>query len=265
MLRYFRWAALLLSGLTAAPVLGATVLQCVPYARIVSGVEIYGDALTWWDQAQDHYKRGHKPKKGAVLAFRPVGPMTLGHVAVVSKVLDDRRVLIRHANWSVPGAIEEDVLALDVSEEGDWSAVRIWHSPTSQMGARTNPTYGFIYPARAKLHDFTPDSQLGSSTRFAAVDSDRWVDVRGDARADAGEAKKGARIMPAVARSVPAAPRYAPTQVAALAPAKVAARRKAAVARLEADPFVTEYADNAPADRSLGDIIADVKREAVMR
>lgn len=168
MFRYVRWMALL-SGLTAAPVLGATALQCVPYARIVSGVEIYGDALTWWDQAQDHYKRGSIPKKGAVLAFRPVGPMTLGHVAVVSRILDDRRVLIRHANWSSPGAIEEDVLAIDVSDAGDWSQVRVWHSPTGQMGARINPTFGFIYPAKAKLHPFTPDPALGSSLRYASA------------------------------------------------------------------------------------------------
>jgi hypothetical protein len=26
-------------------------LQCVPYARQVSGIQIYGDAWTWWDQA----------------------------------------------------------------------------------------------------------------------------------------------------------------------------------------------------------------------
>src|SRR3546814_993934 len=57
-----RWAALLLAGLATTPVLGATVLQCVPYARTVSGVRIYGDALTWWDQAENHYKRGHAPR-----------------------------------------------------------------------------------------------------------------------------------------------------------------------------------------------------------
>ena len=142
-----RWAALLLAGLMiTTPAPGATVLQCVPYARNVSGVQIHGDALTWWDQAENHYKRGHSPRTGAVLAFRPVGPMVLGHVAVVSRVLDDRRVLIRHANWSVPGAIEEDVLAIDVSEAGDWSVVRVWHSPTNQTGARSSPTFGFIYP-----------------------------------------------------------------------------------------------------------------------
>ncbi|HEX7741649.1 MAG TPA: CHAP domain-containing protein, partial [Sphingobium sp.] len=111
MFQSIRGAALLLAGVIATPALGATALQCVPYARIVSGVNIRGDAWTWWGQAEDHYQRGHEPRRGAVLAFRPNGPMTLGHVAVVSKVLGGRRMLIRHANWSVPGAIEEDVLA----------------------------------------------------------------------------------------------------------------------------------------------------------
>ena len=119
------------------------MLQCVPYARIVSGVDIHGDALNWWDQADGRFQRGHRPKKGAVLAFRAFGPMALGHVAVVSRVLDDRRILIRHANWSAPGAIEEDVLAIDVSALGDWSQVRVWHSPTAQMGARIAGFRGF--------------------------------------------------------------------------------------------------------------------------
>lgn len=170
MFRLFRWStALLLPGMMsmAGPAWGAAFLQCVPYARVVSGVAIRGDALTWWNQAAGQYKRGHVPKKGAVLAFRPSGPMVLGHVAVVSRVLDGRHVLIRHANWSVPGAIEEDVLAIDVSDEGDWSEVRVWHSPTGQMGARTNPTYGFIYSNRENLRDFAPDPTLGVSVRLA--------------------------------------------------------------------------------------------------
>lgn len=239
MVRQFRWAAVcLLSGLSAAPLWGATALQCVPYARIVSGVEIRGDALTWWDQAAAQYKRGQKPKKGAVLAFRPAGPMTLGHVAVVSRVLDDRRVLIRHANWSVPGAIEEDVLAIDVSDAGDWSQVRVWHSPTGQMGARTNPTFGFIYPAKAKLHDFTPDPALGSSVRFARVDRDQWDEVR----------------LPAAMTTRRAAPQMA----------QVKANGRKPAPRLEADPFIVEYADSAPSQRTLSAIIADVKRETML-
>ncbi|WP_434404313.1 CHAP domain-containing protein [Sphingobium sp. DN12] len=250
MFRYVRWMALL-SGLTAAPVLGATALQCVPYARIVSGVEIYGDALTWWDQAQDHYKRGSIPKKGAVLAFRPVGPMTLGHVAVVSRILDGRRVLIRHANWSSPGAIEEDVLAIDVSDAGDWSQVRVWHSPTGQMGARINPTFGFIYPAKAKLHPFTPDPALGSSLRYAS------------AAADTGDGEDGVEVAPLPRAATRMASVQTHAMVAAVSPKPAALRRKAAP-RIEADPFIIEYADNSPSDRSLGDVIADVKRESLM-
>ncbi|MDO7836960.1 CHAP domain-containing protein [Sphingobium sp. HBC34] len=238
--RTMRWAAMvLLSGLTATPGFGAAVLQCVPYARTVSGVEIRGDALNWWDQAEGQYKRGHSPRKGAVLAFRAYGPMTLGHVAVVSRVLDDRRVLIRHANWSAPGAIEEDVLAIDVSEEGDWSQVRVWHSPTGQMGARTNPTYGFIYPAKAKLHDFVPDPALGTSVRFAKLDKAMW-----DER-------------PALA--TPVSPRG--LMMVQARPAKAA---RTAVPRLETDMRVIAYADNRPIRRSLSAIIADVRREAVL-
>ena len=221
-----RWAALLLASLTTTPVLGATVLQCVPYARIVSGVQIYGDALTWWDQAENHYRRGHMPRKGAVLAFRPMGPMVLGHVAVVSRVLDDRRVLIRHANWSVPGAIEEDVLAIDVSEEGDWSEVRVWHSPTNQMGARSNPTFGFIYPDKPQLREFRPDPALGDSLRFASM-----TIAKDDPAQDAAPSRKSLASQP----------------------------------RLALDLRAIRYADATPSARSLRDIIADVKRDAALR
>src|SRR4051812_30226853 len=82
-------------ALTSAP-----YLQCVPVARLVSGIQIYGDAWTWWDQAEGRYTKGHTPMVGAVMAFRPHGNMTLGHVAAVSHVLDSRTVLLTHANWS---------------------------------------------------------------------------------------------------------------------------------------------------------------------
>lgn len=236
MLSIIRGAALLLSGLIAAPVLGATTLQCVPYARIVSGVNIRGDALTWWDQAEDRYARGHAPRRGAVLAFRPTGPMTLGHVAVVSKVLGERQVLIRHANWSVPGAIEEDVLAIDVSDDGDWSQVRVWHSPTGQMGARTNPTFGFIYPEKPHLRPFTPDPTLGASIRFANS-------VPIEEQSDQNKARPASRLAD-VGRSL---------------------RKALRGPRLETDLTAIHFADATPSRRSLGDIIADVKRDARLR
>ena len=88
-------------------------LQCVPFARALTGVTIFGDAHTWWGQAEGKYERGNKPKVGAVMAFIPHGNMRLGHVAAVRKIVDRRTLLISHANWStidgVRGHIEENV------------------------------------------------------------------------------------------------------------------------------------------------------------
>jgi CHAP domain len=129
-------------------------LQCVPYARALSGVTIFGDAHTWWDQAEGKYDRGNQPKVGAVLAFPPHGNMRLGHVAAVRRVLDDRTIIISHANWStiggVRGHIEEDVRAIDVSEDNDWSEVRVWYTPNEALGSTEWPAHGFIYPKQKR-------------------------------------------------------------------------------------------------------------------
>lgn len=129
-------------------------LQCVPYARQVSGIQIYGDAHTWWGQAEGRYQRGSTPRVGAVMAFEPHGNMLLGHVAAVSRIVDSRTVLLRHANWSPingrRGQIEDDVRAVDVSENNDWSAVRVWYAPIQALGTTAWPVEGFIYKDRAK-------------------------------------------------------------------------------------------------------------------
>lgn len=126
------------------------LLQCVPYARQVSGIQIYGDAHSWWQQADGRYAKGNRPVVGAVMAFKPYRSMQLGHVAAVSKVVDSRRVLLNHANWSPingrRGQIERDVLAEDVSPGNDWSEVRVWFTPTGGLGTTRYPIHGFIYP-----------------------------------------------------------------------------------------------------------------------
>jgi surface antigen len=135
-----------------APISGAmadTYWQCVPFARLISGVQIYGDAWTWWRQAVGKYETGFSPKAGAVLCFKPTGKMRLGHVAVVSQVLTDRVIQITHANWSriggTRGQIEKDVTVIDVSPAGDWSMVKVWYDPVRDLGSSTYPTHGFIY------------------------------------------------------------------------------------------------------------------------
>ena len=119
--------------------------QCAPYAREISGIQIHGNANTWWGQAAGKYERGNAPKVGAVLSFRSTGRMRVGHVAMVSQVVSDREVLLTHANWSRRGGIERNVRAIDVSDAGDWSLVKVWYAPQGGLGTSNYPTNGFIY------------------------------------------------------------------------------------------------------------------------
>jgi hypothetical protein len=128
-------------------------LQCVPFARHLSGIDIVGNARTWWQQAEGRYQRGSRPEVGSVLTFKPSGAMRLGHVSVVSKVVSAREVLVDHANWPGPGVpkgrVARNVSVIDVSDGNDWSAVRVEiHGRGSGYG-RIYPTWGFIYPRPA--------------------------------------------------------------------------------------------------------------------
>lgn len=117
-------------------------LWCVPFARAVSGVDIRGNAKTWWAQAKGLYERGHEPQVGAVMAFAASRAMPKGHVAVVSKVVSDREILIDQANWE-RNRVTQDTLVVDVSAKGDWSAVKVANA-NGTLG-RVNPINGFIY------------------------------------------------------------------------------------------------------------------------
>ncbi|HZV85088.1 MAG TPA: CHAP domain-containing protein [Brevundimonas sp.] len=134
----------------AAPVANAEApyWQCVTFARMFSGINIFGDALTWWNQAQGKFRTGGRPETGSVLAFQPSGRMSRGHVAVVSDILTDRVIRVTHANWGGSrGKVEENVTVVDVSNNGDWSAVKVWYNPINDLGTSVYPTYGFIYKA----------------------------------------------------------------------------------------------------------------------
>lgn len=137
-------ATIALGALLTTPA-AAGVLQCAPFARQVSGIELYGNANTWWNQAEGRYDRGQEPRVGAVLAFSSSRSMPVGHVAMVSKVVSDREVLLTHANWSYRGGIERNVRAIDVSPNNDWTDVRVWYGPIGNLGLRSNPAKGFIY------------------------------------------------------------------------------------------------------------------------
>ena len=139
--------------------------QCAAFARVFSGIQIFGDAWTWWEKATGHYLKGDTPQAGAVLVFKPQGQMRLGHVAVVSQVLTDRIIQVTHANWSPidggRGKIEQNVTVVDVSPSGDWTQVKVWYDPLRDLGTTTYSTYGFVYK--------TASDNAGIAARSAAM------------------------------------------------------------------------------------------------
>jgi len=154
-IRILTLAALIGSGTTQA---SASMLdyvgECVPFAREASGIQLYGNAWTWWDLAEGKYRRGHAPKIGAVIVFAKSARLRMGHVAVVSRVVEPRVVMVTHANWSRQhgerGHTERDVTLFDVSPQGDWSEVKVWYRDSDGLGSGIYPVRGFIYG--------TPDS-----------------------------------------------------------------------------------------------------------
>jgi len=108
-----------------------------------------------------------------VMAFQPYGNMRLGHVAAVSRVIDSRTVLLRHANWSPidgrRGQIEDNVEAVDVSPDNDWSQVRVWYAPIQGLGSTAWPVAGFIYPTR----DTRPAFQVASAEAVREIKPSR--------------------------------------------------------------------------------------------
>ena len=122
-------------------------ISCVPFARSDSGIAVDGNAWQWWDNAAGVYARGSVPEAGSVLTFRSNGRMRMGHVAVVSRVINPREIEVDQANWWGPGmhgGVARNMPVVDVSAANDWTAVRVGLGRTGEFGS-VYPTYGFIY------------------------------------------------------------------------------------------------------------------------
>ena len=161
MFRYLHYALLVLLAVSAcasqgsdagAYVGGPVPLDCAPFARELSGIRLSGAAADWWWQADGRYRRGDRPSVGSVLVLRRSGRLPSGHVAVVSQVPDNRRILVTQANW-VHHRVSQDQLVIDVSASNDWSMVRVWWPPSGAMGITDYPAYGFIHADRPMTHE----------------------------------------------------------------------------------------------------------------
>ncbi len=185
-----RFALVVSCGLMTATPAAAQFWQCVTFARSVSGIEIRGNANTWWSQAEGRYERGHTPKAGSVLAFSPTARMRVGHVAMVSQVVSDREVLLTHANWSRRGAVETNVRAIDVSAAGDWSMVKVWYGPQGGLGTSAYPTKGFIYSGHAPKTDAL-DAPVQPSYQMASAKVPNAAQLANEAQLKAMTAQHG--------------------------------------------------------------------------
>jgi len=122
----------------------AKYISCVPYARLRSGLQIFGDAKYWWGKAADLYDRMTAPAADAVMVFSGSSRIRRGHVAVVTAIVSPREIKVDHANWQNHGEIDLNMPVLDVSKNNDWSEVRVWDPKTGDYGARVYAISGFI-------------------------------------------------------------------------------------------------------------------------
>ena len=128
-------------------------LQCVPYARARSGINLFGDAGTWWDQAAGRFARNSAPLLGSVMVLTGYAGPGRGHLAVVTAMVSEREIRVDHANWLNDGAIYLDDPVVDVSPRNDWSEVRVWNARAGSWGVRTYLVQGFIGPGPAEGSD----------------------------------------------------------------------------------------------------------------
>lgn len=127
-------------------------IQCVPFVREITGVEIYGDADTWWaSAAAKHYMRGTTPQVGAVFVLRASDRLRVGHIAAVRQIVSPREIRVTHSNWGSDDAtrrlVHDAMPVLDVSPNNDWSQTRFWNDRSKAWGA-VYPAHGFIYPSK---------------------------------------------------------------------------------------------------------------------
>ena len=119
---------------------------CVPFARNASGIEIRGDAWTWWPAAAERpdLTRSKTPTVGAIMVFSKGSRLGRGHIAVVSGVDGPRALRLHHANWK-KNQVSLDMKVIDISDANDWSRVRVESVPGA-FGS-PYPVSGFISKA----------------------------------------------------------------------------------------------------------------------
>jgi hypothetical protein len=133
-----------ISALTPSVEIPLRRLFCVEYARMRSGLAVFGDAKHWWTRAKDLYARLPHPVEEAVMVFSGSKRLKRGHVAVVTQIVSPRQIIVDQANWQNKGEIDHATPVLDVSQANDWSKVRVWDIRSATFGSHVYAISGFI-------------------------------------------------------------------------------------------------------------------------
>ena len=125
-------------------------IQCVPFVRELSGVNLYGNAYTWWDSAAEQgYQRASVPELNAVLVLKKSDRLANGHVAMVRRIDGPRKIEVTHANWGsderTRRLVHDSMPVIDVSPANDWSEVEFFNEQAGVYG-QPYTAWGFIYP-----------------------------------------------------------------------------------------------------------------------
>lgn len=208
--------------------------DCVRTVRALSDFSIRGDAWTWWNSAAGLHERDDRPAVGSVLVFKRSARMGRGHVSLVSRVVDRRTVEVDHT-WIAGRGIKRGMQVVDVSPANDWSAVRVWHEPTDQLGQRVYPTYGFILPEGASAGPrIIQAADFGDSRAVSRFDADEGASVvtpkgRKPQRKAAGEAPAVSRMFsdPQASALMAVAPPRKPNQSVRALAVKLESKPKA--------------------------------------
>jgi hypothetical protein len=91
-----------------------------------------------------------------------------GHLAVVREVVGPREIRVDHANWLNDGSVYVNDPVQDVSDDNDWSLVRVFNPKAGAWGSRLYPVQGFIGAwGQEPRPDLTADK--GGSSRGATA------------------------------------------------------------------------------------------------
>jgi len=122
--------------------------ECVPFARRRSGIQIRGNAHTWWNKC-DPNQRSVRPKEGAVMVLSKTRRLRYGHLAVVKDLVSRREINVTHTNWGSNRkkrlVVYESMRVKDVSPNNDWSSAVFWNKYTNAYGSPYKVS-GFILP-----------------------------------------------------------------------------------------------------------------------